>query len=119
EPTAGGRTEARGWSRHTARGQAGARRSSTERLDGCRKGECSPELVPSIADSHELQTRITAGDACATSLGFASIKLLDGGELEDVMRTLATLSEHHPALLLKMFEQRQFSASRIGDLICM
>ncbi len=90
-----------------------------DELRSCHDAECSKEVRPSSSDVAQLLRIVDRGDRWATDIAFLSIHLLDGGDLEDVMRSVSSLSEHHPSLLLQMIEEHQLSDAQIERLLRM
>jgi hypothetical protein len=66
-----------------------------------------------------LAARITGGARQETRLAFDTLRLLDGGNLEDVMRALADLTADDPALLLEQLQANGWDSARIESLVRM
>lgn len=68
---------------------------------------------------NQLIARIEQGGETDTELAFDALPVLDGGNLEDVMRALAALSADRPELFLNMVKKRDWPPSRIERLVTM
>jgi hypothetical protein len=98
---------------------SGACECLSARLRACGEGTCSRELIPTSAETARLQTTIKRGARRETALAFQTLSVLDGGDLEDVMRALSSLAGDDPRMLLEQFDANGWEPARIERLVRM
>jgi hypothetical protein len=89
------------------------------KLRACGEGTCSRDLIPTSAETIRLETSIKRGARRETALAFQTLSVLDGGDLEDVMRALAGLAGDDPQMLLEQFEANGWEPAPIERLVRM
>jgi hypothetical protein len=69
-------------------------------VDACRSPTCEAEVRPDSQQVRALVSRMTQGDRRAVQLAFQCRRMLDGGDLEDVTRSLGSLADTRPRRFL-------------------
>jgi hypothetical protein len=87
---------------HPTRKAHGALVAAIERCHGV---ECAREVAPDTDLVRRLRDHVTHGQPLAVNIALRSLRLLDGGDLEDVARSLASVADSHPALFLAQIRQ--------------
>lgn len=88
-------------------------------LYSCQASQCLQDAAPSSVVLNKLLTLVQQGDPMAVDLTFLSIRLLDGGNLEDAMRALSALTGSNPKLFLKQIKKQSMSDRQIKRLLHM
>ncbi|HTY66925.1 MAG TPA: hypothetical protein VMH36_09750 [Alphaproteobacteria bacterium] len=82
-------------------------------------GECrSSSFHPSDREARILEALITAKDTNATKIGFSSVALFDGGNLEDILKALGLLADSDPTELLRNLKAGRIPDRALGTLLC-
>jgi hypothetical protein len=89
------------------------------RLQQCQSDACKQTNAPTSAQVRSLEILISKNGEQAADIGFLTLPLVDGGNLEDLMRALAVIADKKPDLLLGMFAKHRFSEERISALVRM
>jgi len=70
-------------------------------VDACRSPECEAEARPDSQQVRALVSRVSHDDVRAVQLAFQCRRMLDGGDLEDVTRSLGSLADTRPRRFLR------------------
>jgi hypothetical protein len=70
-------------------------------LRECESGSCGSVAKPDSSSVVRLVGWVKRGDARAIHVAFMSLRYLDGGDLEDVMRSLGGVADTSPGLFLR------------------
>lgn len=91
----------------------------SQRLRDCNDTGCAHQVKPNSQDVVRLLRLVQRGDPNAVELAFLSLRFLDGGDLEDVFRSLGSLTETHPRLFLKEVSQHRVTQAKYESLLTM
>lgn len=88
-------------------------------ISQCEKGneECEHLLSPHYTSSQKLFDLVKLGNRKAIDITFASIRVLDGGELGDAMRSLGYLIESDPELFFKEIRMHGISSLTMERIV--
>jgi len=89
------------------------------RIEKCKKEDCKCDVKPDSAAVIKLIELIKIQNAFAVDIAFSSLKILDGGDLEDVIRSLGLLTESSPKLLLDYSIKHNIPDYKLEDLLTM
>jgi len=88
-------------------------------LANCKKDnlQCENKLRPHYSRSEELIELALKGKKRAIDITFASIRLLDGGELGDAMRALGSIIGSDPELFFREIRMHGISSNIMGRIV--
>lgn len=89
------------------------------KIEACRDTRCEVALKPTSEEVTILARSIRPAARQEAALAFATLPLLDGGDLEDVMRALSALTADDPQLLLELMTVNAWDAERVRSLVRM
>lgn len=89
------------------------------RLTQCQIHECQTLTRPSSADVAELIRLVDARNPMAIDVGFSVLLSLNGGDLEDVLRSLGRIVEVDPIRFLTLAEKKKLSAFLLRKVLLM
>lgn len=69
-------------------------------VNACHSLACEADVRPDSRQARELASRVTDGDQRAVQLAFHCRRTLDGGDLEDLTRSLGVVADTQPRLFL-------------------
>lgn len=107
------------WEGFLANPNADRYHALAEKLRGCKDSECRNEVRPSSRAVARLLLLVKRGDPNAVDLAFLSIRFLDGGNLEDTLRTLGSLTETSPNLFLQEVKKHGLPSYQVRRLLRM
>ncbi len=108
-----------GWAQYAAHPSKRACRCLTEQLEARKASGYADEARPTSLEAMKLIALLEKGDSCSAGLALASFHVLDGGDLEDMMRAVSALSASHPSLLLQVLDAQKMPAAGIESLMRM
>lgn len=79
------------------------------RLTRCQTHECQARIRPSPADVAKLIGLVDARNPMAINVGFSVLLSLDGGDLEDILRSLGGVIEFDPSRFLMLAMKNNLS----------
>ncbi len=88
-------------------------------LQECGTPQCRREMRPGDRQAAEPSEAVELRDRYAVDVAVLSFPFLDGGNLEDVLRSVATLSESDPASLISLCSAHRCTDARVRDLVIM
>lgn len=91
----------------------------TAKIEACRDTRCEMTLKPASEEVTILARSIQPAARQEAALAFATLRLLDGGDLEDVMRALSGLTADDPQLLLELMTANAWDGERVRSLVRM
>lgn len=89
------------------------------RLLECSEASCQTALTPTPQQVRKLVVRLECGETNFAAIAFLVLPLLSGGDLEDTMRGLASLSSASPSPLLRAAHDQQVTARQLATIVCM
>lgn len=90
-----------------------------KRLGECIDRECLKFVRPASADTAKLVALIEANNLWAVDVGFLALPSLDGGNLEDVVRSLANFIEFDPQQFLSIAKRNKLSDYQFKKMLLM
>lgn len=85
----------------------------------CHRRECQKLIRPTSSEVTKLVGLIDARDSLAIDIGFSALPSLDGGDLEDVVRSLAGFIEVDPDQFLTAAKKNDLSVYLLRKMLLM
>jgi hypothetical protein len=89
-----------------------------QNLHSCKPTQpCSKEVTPTSGDVNSLIRLVDQGNEFGISISFMSLKFLDGGNLEDVIKALGVVSNKYPNEFLKDVKKYRLSNFELKSIV--
>jgi len=88
-------------------------------IEKCKKKSCKEDVKPDSQAVRKLVKLVAMNNPYAVDVAFSSLSLLDGGDLEDIIRSLGLLTESNPELFLTCINRYHLSDYKLDDLLTM
>jgi hypothetical protein len=88
-------------------------------LDSCRSVSCEPEVAPDSDSVVKLVGLVEKGQRQAIDLAFLCRRFLDGGDLEDVSRSLGMVADAHPRVFLEEVKEHRLPLRQLRKILRM
>jgi|ERR1700738_4827634 len=86
-------------------------------LDSCHSTSCEPEVAPDSDSVVKLVGLVEKGQQQAIDLAFLCHRFLDGGDLEDVSRSLGKVADAHPRLFLEAVKKHGMPLPELRGIV--
>jgi hypothetical protein len=91
-------------------------RRVVEAVDACRTSACERSVTPDSSSVMALIRMVDANQPQAIDAAFLVYRLLDGGDLEDVARSLGKLADRNPDLFLRMVKTHHLKPAQLRGI---
>jgi hypothetical protein len=107
------------WDACLRQGRSQACECLSTRISACSGTGCPTGIAPTSEEVGWLIASIRPGARQEVRLAFDALHIVDGGDLEDLMRALSSLTATDPRLLLEIIRENNWEAERIKTLVRM